>query len=187
MNCMRRLLRWTLNGLVMLSLLMFMTSAGLWVRSYWIADGLHWWGDELTATPSLQICAVRGSLDVMRTQCHRGDFKCDGVFQSPAATRSSLRWQALGFACYDGYLDSGPFGDSPIPFMEFVIPFWLLVLLPLMFPAFCLRPWSREQRLAFRLAHGLCRECGYDLRACTERCAECGMPIPADLVRKPMA
>jgi hypothetical protein len=35
---MRRLLRWTCNTLAMASLLLCLATAGLWVRSYWVAD-----------------------------------------------------------------------------------------------------------------------------------------------------
>jgi len=40
MTGMRRFLRWMFNGLAALSLLLCVTTAMLWVQSYWAAEGL---------------------------------------------------------------------------------------------------------------------------------------------------
>jgi hypothetical protein len=66
------------------------------------------------------------------------------------------------------------------------IPFWALLLPPLLWTVFVVRAYRRKRKLA-RL--GLCAKCGYDLRASTPggRCPECGTPIPADLQRQSIA
>lgn len=62
-----------------------------------------------------------------------------------------------------------------------VVPHWFLVMLAIPWPVCLLRNRLRHH---YRRKHGLCLGCGYDLRASTERCPECGVPIPADLVRR---
>ena len=39
--------------------------------------------------------------------------------------------------------------------------------------------WRDRAEELHRREHGLCRHCGYDVRASVERCPECGMPIAA--------
>jgi hypothetical protein len=50
-------------------------------------------------------------------------------------------------------------------------PIWLLAILFAIAPAYWLSPYRRRTKQA-RL--GLCRHCGYDLRASPDRCPECG-------------
>ena len=51
------------------------------------------------------------------------------------------------------------------------VPFWAFALLGTILPAERLR---RRRAARRRAALGLCRRCGYDLRASPERCPECG-------------
>lgn len=60
-------------------------------------------------------------------------------------------------------------------FRELQIPYWLLTLSAWLLPAFC--GW-RQWKVSRRCGAGLCSKCGYDLRASSERCPECGTPIP---------
>jgi len=66
-----------------------------------------------------------------------------------------------------------------------VIPLWALLLPPLVWTIFVLRTYRRTRRLA---RAGLCKKCGYDLRACAPggRCPECGQSIPASYKPKPI-
>ena len=64
----------------------------------------------------------------------------------------------------------GTFVDS-----QWTIPLPLLVLLFAILPVHWAILRRRERR---RNAAKVCVRCGYDLRACEERCSECGEPIP---------
>lgn len=55
------------------------------------------------------------------------------------------------------------------------LPFWLLAAVSLPLPTVSLVRWIRNRR---RRRPGRCTACGYDLRAATDRCPECGMPVP---------
>lgn len=57
---------------------------------------------------------------------------------------------------------------------QLTFPAWLPVVLAGVLPAFALVGLFRRHR---RGRAGLCRNCGYDLRASTDRCPECGEPL----------
>jgi hypothetical protein len=59
------------------------------------------------------------------------------------------------------------------------IPYWLLVATPLLIGVAAAKLGSRRRHAA-----GLCRKCGYDLRATPDRCPECGT-IPSSRAADP--
>jgi hypothetical protein len=54
------------------------------------------------------------------------------------------------------------------------LPYWFLALVPLVFTLLGARRIQQARRIRWRVEHGLCPRCGYDLRATPERCPECG-------------
>ncbi|CAN5391259.1 hypothetical protein BH09PLA1_BH09PLA1_12800 [soil metagenome] len=55
------------------------------------------------------------------------------------------------------------------------VPYWCILLLCVPFPA----AWVlRRRKIAKRRIAGQCLTCGYDLRATSDRCPECGTPAP---------
>lgn len=67
--------------------------------------------------------------------------------------------------------------DMPRFVEMIVLPSWLLLMLFAALPTWWFPRALREHR---RLRAGLCRRCGYDLRATPERCPECGaVPMAA--------
>jgi hypothetical protein len=66
-------------------------------------------------------------------------------------------------------------GAAPQTFSGFdlVVPLWAVFLLAMVLPAARLTAYLRRARCARQ--PGLCRACGYDLRATPDRCPECGI------------
>jgi hypothetical protein len=69
---------------------------------------------------------------------------------------------------------------SPSAFQVVVVPYWVLLLLAALLPAYVLTRLPGALRRRRRRKRNLCLECGYDLRATPDRCPECGAsPIPS--------
>jgi hypothetical protein len=104
-------------------------------------------------------------------------FLPDDWMRSPRST-----WQAFGVR-YQGHGRRGLLywgesyalrGLSATPFVEWSVgykPLMLLLSPALLWPIFAIPRSLQRRRLARR---GLCRNCGYDLRATPDRCPECG-------------
>jgi len=72
-----------------------------------------------------------------------------------------------------------PGSKTPLPLQPtwiISVPYWSPVLLAALLPALWFYKWRHRPR------PGRCLACGYDLRASSDRCPECGTPIvaPAD-------
>jgi hypothetical protein len=102
----------------------------------------------------------------------------------------SHRWFPLGFAVTHGarpiLLDLA--GANPrsalATYSQWAIPFPLPVLIcaAIVFQPL-VRRLLRRRREGFRVARGFCSQCGYDLRASTGRCPECGTERDPRLMR----
>ena len=75
----------------------------------------------------------------------------------------------------DGLLDSyAAYMTGPAWCRSLQIPLWLVLIVSSLAPAFVLRAHVRRTNRRRRVRQGMCAACGYDLRASTDRCPECG-------------
>ena len=66
-----------------------------------------------------------------------------------------------------------------------VLPLWLIVTCLLVLPFARLEFWRRDRRRYWRESQRLCHVCGYDLRATPDRCPECGTQVRSKEMASP--
>jgi len=92
-----------------------------------------------------------------------------------------VEWDVLGFGRRH-YTWTSAFGTSTgftYTLDETSLPHWLLCLFTALPPAIACARFARGRRRRRRSRRGLCRACGYDLRATPGRCPECGTAAAA--------
>ena len=101
--------------------------------------------------------------------------------------QGSSRWdfsgyrRVLGFSAGSFYYGSQPPLQGTVHYL--LLPYWFVALATGALPALWALLWWRRRHAR---APGLCATCGYDLRASTDRCPECGAPIPAAAPAEPL-
>jgi hypothetical protein len=72
-------------------------------------------------------------------------------------------------------------GLPPVAMTEriLLVPYWLIALTSACVPAVWVQKRRRRQLVRARTTAGLCRSCGYDMRATPDRCPECGFIPPS--------
>jgi hypothetical protein len=170
----RRIGWYILNGPALLSLVLCVAIAVLWVRSYRVCDLIH----LRTDTRWFYITDYPGgiALGIWRRAEHDPPALRNFSYQQmPAARARQLMNLHLSDARerrrYGGvdYL----YGVSEIATSRVVaFPFWYALLLSVAFPV--IRAVFILRRRWRRTVLGLCPKCGYDLRATPDRCPECG-------------
>jgi hypothetical protein len=143
----------------------------IWIRSYWIGDMWLWYDEPLTSN------WVRvghgyiqyGLYDVSRMTGinlpaghYREDPKDDRFFTNLQVGQTHFAFVGLHFD-----RNQGAYSSYMLAQVHLIWPISLSAVLP----AIWLILYRRRRR---RFRAGLCRVCGYDLRASTGRCPECG-------------
>jgi hypothetical protein len=173
---------------VILTSVVCMTTIFLWLRSYVVADEI-WitWGYGYRVTGITVIATARGRVHFYANGLTPVSSGLISQESRQVTSPNSLSWEwkstphgrgmdlthyehwwcaAWGFG-YD-YGDWGPSGWTVW------CPHWFVVLLGALGPFSWIRHRLYIRRRARRRAQGLCLECGYDLRASSMRCSECG-------------
>jgi hypothetical protein len=104
-------------------------------------------------------------------------------FSNPEVGSYTIHWSPHGSRSFlFGWADELQPADNTYPItippawsFRAAIPFWFIMLLALILPAW--RLWASRRRRR-RTREGQCQVCGYDLHATPERCPECGT-VPA--------
>jgi hypothetical protein len=173
-----------LNLMTLLSLLLCITVAALWVASCWCSPRLYVGHDRGTSGVGLDIRSTPGALEWVGILFESEPGRvAEGINGSMTAerwregmTRRSA-WVRAGFGAHrwhETVAGNGPKYTNH--YWGLSLPWWLLTLLFGTGPAL---HWNRRRFRRRRGAMGLCPSCGYDLRATPGRCPECGALAPA--------
>ena len=181
MQLRRRTFRQFLIGsIAIFTLLADVGIAGLWVQSYYAMECVRW-----TSGDNKRQLAVGASQGVLAGALGRlGSFSFYGEtpgfdhisqipvdLMEPLAQRGDFRLDCrrFGFGILVRRIGDEDKRDS------LLLPCWFLCLLASTIAAFFGRKFLRNRKLARSV--GLCPHCGYDLRATSERCPECGHAV----------
>lgn len=171
---------WIFTILAAASLLIAVLISVLWVRVLWTADQLRWG----TRGIDTKVGSASGVLYIERSGGWSADPRDQRAFEwsssrSRIVSVSSDHWvgfKLLGFAWVRYSLVVAP-RSSPTYLWFVSIPYWFLWCTSVTLPI----SWIVRRRKAligyFRKPDGVCKSCGYDLRATPDRCPECGTPV----------
>jgi hypothetical protein len=146
-----------------------------------VAIGSNWWSQEFIAVAGTSHANRGFPLSFGRNQNYY-PYPSDG-FGNLVGVRQYVK--GAGFAWVR--TEAGPPPTPPAPqqtaprlgtdAVYLVAPLWFLTTVFGVCPVAALVRWRQRRRAKGR--KGLCRRCGYDLRASPDRCPECGMPLPS--------
>lgn len=166
-----------LHGLAVLSAMLALTLAGLWLRSYRESE----WVVRQTPGGLWGFSSSQGRFSVNRQTISSGRHvqfpfrRVDGpktdLRQWPEHAPPTIVRFERGGVSYRTRTDTG----TAAAYEYLIAPYWMAVLLAAALPAWSItggaRGWLARRRHRRR---GLCPRCGYDLRATPGRCPECG-------------
>lgn len=183
----RRFRRRLANLLTVLSAVLCVATAAMWVRGTRAVDVVRWAPTRRAADAPgarhhyFHLTFGVGAVRFLHVSLHgtygrppKPGFRFHSPAISPADQRSyfglmaqaDAKYELLGFACVSGRLKARVHRARMI-----AVPFWFLTLATAAAPALRVRTMLRRRH---RRRAGLCAACGYDLRGSPDRCPECG-------------
>jgi hypothetical protein len=183
----------------LLSALLFVVMAALWVRSATFDGRREDWvftANQSSGWPRLAVGRIEfGTLGPPQPLVW-GQHYLEGPAEPyPDVTsytlildRRSTTWSFAGFERQEGRVVVepsrppaslvGPLPRTAMPFRAWLVPYWFPVLWLVLLPAArVVRVVRHSRRARHRRLRGLCPQCGYDCRATPERCPECGTTL----------
>jgi hypothetical protein len=154
-----------LNFLTALSLLLCVAAAALWVRSYFRWD---YWAAGIAPR---RIVLRSESGELLLTYFNETDLWGNGDiiaawYISPNGSFTGAgNWRLRNLTAFSAQHDAEP----GLWKVGFTAPHWSAVAVAALLPAL------RLFRVRRHRGAGVCRRCGYDLRATPGRCSECGL------------
>jgi hypothetical protein len=174
----RSLLRASFRAITFASLILAVAVVALYVRSYFRHDSFQRQGPDFHG-----VASVRGHFGAVWTT---GQLDNNGLTLYGVPNPADPKWALESVPADAAFLDrSGAqwsfagFSYQRQPLMGtrvhvVIAPLWAPLLLFSILPLLEFLVLRRRRRRRRRLDQGLCRSCGYDLRATPNRCPECG-------------
>jgi hypothetical protein len=177
---MKRIGRYIFNALTVLSLLLCVATAGLWVRSYHNEDCLIHISnsDEVTdkclysSLGRMTCLAVTFFITTPDGAHEATGFRWQTKKHSPGLFNRTTIHSVRDFGAQPGFVWRNFEFTNRDPFRPLItVPHWALVMLLAFLPSWGLirHAGHGKSRVA-----GICPQCGYDLGATPDRCPECG-------------
>jgi hypothetical protein len=182
---MKRLRRIIFNGLTVLSVLLVLAAAGMWLRTLFAWDHVEvgrwdkpgkifcnlrvdWSGEFLHANFTRSAAARAGEYPAARTPIGFAGLRW--TYDAYAPLNQGF-WSWLWWDHFTDWQANGKTECWTIQMRP-----WLFVFPPAILPTCWALRYLRRRRIK---RDGLCPTCGYDLRATPDRCPECGTPVSA--------